>query len=48
MPVKVTKVGHGRVQVATPKGVKAKATTPAKAKRQARLLNAIDHGFKPR
>ena len=26
---------------------RSKATTPAKAKRQKRLLNAIDHGFKP-
>jgi hypothetical protein len=26
---------------------KAKATTPAKAAAQKRLLNAVDHGFKP-
>lgn len=47
MPVKMKSVGHGKVQVRTPGGVKAKATTPAKAKRQARLLNAVEHGWKP-
>ncbi len=50
MPVKLKSVGHGKVQVSTPSGVKAKATTPAKAKAQERLLNAIEHNpnFKPR
>lgn len=43
MPVKVKSVGHGKVQVRTPGGVKAKATTPAKAARQKRLLNAVEH-----
>lgn len=47
MPVKVKSVGHGKVQVRTPGGVKAKATTPAKAARQKRLLNAVEHGWKP-
>ena len=47
MPVKLTKAPGGKVRVSTPGGVKAKATTPAKAKAQQRLLNAIDHGFKP-
>jgi hypothetical protein len=28
--------------------VAAKATTKTKAKKQQRLLNAIDHGFKPK
>lgn len=45
-PVKLTKVGN-KVRVSTPNGVKAKATTPEKAKKQQRLLNAIDHGFVP-
>lgn len=47
MPVKLTKLPSGMVRVSTPNGVKSKATTPAKAKAQERLLNAIDHGFKP-
>jgi hypothetical protein len=40
-------VGHGKVQVRTPGGVKAKSTTPEKAERQKRLLNAVEHGWKP-
>jgi len=40
-------VGKGKVQVRTPGGIKAKATTPAKAARQKRLLNAVEHGWKP-
>lgn len=47
MPVSMKSVGKGKVQVRTPGGVKAKSTTPAKAKRQARLLNAVEHGWKP-
>lgn len=42
------KLKSGKVRVSTPHGVKAKATTPAKAKKQVHLLNAIEHGFKPR
>lgn len=37
----------GGIRVSTPGGVKAKATTPAKAAAQKRLLNAVEHGFKP-
>ena len=48
MPVKLRKLKSGKVRVSTPGGVKAKATTLAKAKKQKRLLNAIEHGFKPR
>lgn len=47
MPVKLTKMPHGKMRVSTPNMVHAKATTPAKAKKPQRLLNAIDHGFKP-
>lgn len=47
MPAKVTKVGKGRFKVATPGGVKAKGATLANAKSQQKLLNAIDHGWKP-
>ena len=41
--MRITKIGKGRVQVKTPGGVKAKGTTPAKAKRQANLLRAVEH-----
>ena len=47
MPVKLTKLKSGKVKVSTPNGTKAKGTTPAKAKAQERLLNAVDHGFVP-
>lgn len=47
MPVKMKSVGKGKVQVRTPGGIKAKSTTPAKAKRQANLLRAVEHGWKP-
>ena len=47
MPVKLTKV-DGKVRVSTPNGVKAKATTMEKAKSQERLLNAVEHGWKPK
>jgi hypothetical protein len=47
MPVTIRKVSKSRVSVSTPNGVKAKSTTPEKAKRQKRLLNAVEHGWKP-
>jgi len=46
MPVKVSKKGS-RYQVETPNMVHAKGTTKEKAESQARLLNAIDHGWEP-
>jgi len=45
MPVTIRKVNG--YQVRTPHGVKAKSTTKAKAERQARLLRAVDHGWRP-
>lgn len=45
MPVKIKKVNGYRVS--TPGGVKAKRTTKTKAKRQARLLRGVKHGWKP-
>ncbi len=45
MPVKVRRVDGYRVT--TPHGVKAKKTTKAKAESQKRLLNAVEHGWKP-
>lgn len=46
MPVKVKRTDH-KYRVSTPSGVKAKGTTKAKARRQANLLRAVEHGFKP-
>lgn len=47
MPVKITDIKGPGVRVSTPGGVKAKRTSKAKAKRQQRLLNAVEHGWKP-
>jgi hypothetical protein len=47
MPVKIIKVKGDGYKVSTPNGVKAKGTTKKKAESQKRLLNAVDHGFKP-
>ena len=47
MPVKLRKLPSGRYSVSTPNAVHAKSTTKEKAKSQQRLLNAIDHGWKP-
>lgn len=46
MPVKIKKKGS-KYQVSTPSGVKSKGTTKEKAKKQKRLLNAVEHGWKP-
>ncbi|MFA5037605.1 MAG: hypothetical protein WC479_10580 [Candidatus Izemoplasmatales bacterium] len=46
MPVKVSKVSGG-YRVSTPSGVHAKRTSKTKSEAQARLLNAIEHGYKP-
>lgn len=43
MPVKISKNKGGSYRVATPNGVKSKGTTRAKAVKQERLLNAIEH-----
>lgn len=48
MPAKTTKTKSGKYRVTTPNGVHAKGTTKKKAEAQKRLLNAIDHGFKPK
>lgn len=47
MPVKVRKKKDGTYTVSTPSGTKAKSTTKAKAEAQERLLNAVEHGWKP-
>ena len=48
MPWTTRKVGRGKYRVSSPSGVKAKRTTKAKAKRQVRLLRAIEHGWEPK
>ena len=45
MPVKIKKVNGYRVS--TPGGVKAKHTTKGKAEAQRRLLQGVEHGWKP-
>jgi len=45
MPVKIRKVDG--YKVSTPHGTKAKHTTKSKAKRQANLLRAVEHGWVP-
>lgn len=48
MPAKIESTAiPGKYRVATPNGVHAKGTTKKKAEAQQRLLNAIDHGWKP-
>lgn len=46
MPVKIQKNKGGSYRVSTPSGIKAKHTTKAKA--QKRLLDAVEHGFRPK
>ena len=46
MPVRITKIKSG-YRVSTPGGVKAKHTSLANAKKQERILNAVEHGWKP-
>lgn len=47
MPAEISKDGD-KWKVSTPGGVKGEKMTLRNAKRQARLLNAVDHGWKPR
>jgi len=49
MPAKMTRdrKRSGKYRVYTPKGTKGTGMTLRNAKRQVRLLNAIDHGWKP-
>ncbi|MFY9588676.1 MAG: hypothetical protein WAT66_14625 [Actinomycetota bacterium] len=47
MPVKVRKTKGGKYRVSTPSGTKAKGTTKKKAAAQKRLINAVEHGWKP-
>lgn len=47
MPAKISKNQKGGYSVRTPNGVHSKNTTMAKAQTQRKLLNAVDHGWKP-
>ncbi len=47
MPAKIKKLPNGKFQVKTPNAVHAKGTSEVSAKAQQRLLNALDHGWKP-
>lgn len=47
MPVTIKKIASGGFRVSTPNMVHSKHTTFEKAKSQERLLNAVDHGWKP-
>ena len=47
MPTKLIPIGNGKYKVVTPNGVHSKGSTLYNAKRQQRLLNAVDHGWKP-
>ena len=42
MPVTIRRIGGGKVSVRTRGGVKSKATTPAKAEAQVRILKEAD------
>lgn len=48
MPAKVSRNQDGSYRVTTPKGIHANHTTKEKAEAQARLLNGIEHGMKPK
>lgn len=47
MPVTVKKNPTGGYEVRTPNGVHALHATKAHAEAQARLLNAVEHGWQP-
>ncbi len=46
MPVRIRKV-RGGYKVSTPHGTKANKTSLAKAKSQKKLLDAVEHGWRP-
>ncbi len=46
MPVRIRKV-RGGYKVSTPHGTRAKKTSLAKAKSQKKLLDAVEHGWRP-
>ena len=46
MPYKITKT-DGKFRVTSPHGVRAKGTMKAKAEAQVRLMQGVEHGWKP-
>lgn len=48
MPARIRAIGGGRYKVTTPNATHAKSTTKANAEGQARIINAYDHGWKPK
>jgi len=47
MPARKIKLPNGKFRVVTPNGTHSKETTEANADRQIRLLNGVEHGWKP-
>ncbi len=47
MPYKIRTTAEGNYRVTSPSGVKSKGTTKEKAKAQIRLLQGVEHGWKP-
>jgi len=47
MPYAMTKLKSGKVKVTGPSGVHAKSTSMKKAKAQIRLMEGVEHGWKP-
>ena len=47
MPVKIRKTSGGKYRVSHGDKVSAKGTTKTKARKQANLLRAVAHGWKP-
>jgi len=43
----MTKLKSGKVKVTGPSGTHAKSTSMNKAKRQIRLLQGVEHGWRP-
>jgi len=50
MPASIISIGNGRYRVETPNGVHAKNTSLENAKKQQRLINAVEYNakFKPK
>lgn len=47
MPYTAHTLKSGKVEVTSPHGVKSHGSTPENAKKQMRLLRAVEHGWTP-
>ncbi len=47
MPYELAKLKSGKYEVSGPSGVHAKSTSKKKGKAQIRLLQGVEHGWKP-